>query len=79
VGPAVTIFGSARTDEKDPHYDLTRQTAKRDRQKRFAISPAAEAESCEAANRGAAELGRRVSASISNTAEQRPHDFRISR
>jgi hypothetical protein len=55
VRNAVTIFGSARTPESDPYYQLARDTARLLAQDGFAVITGGGPGIMEAANRGAAE------------------------
>jgi uncharacterized protein (TIGR00730 family) len=57
VGPAVTIFGSARTARSDPHYELARTIARRLAESGYAIITGGGPGSMEAANRGCREGG----------------------
>lgn len=57
IGPAVSIFGSARTDKDDKYYDLARQTAFELAKEDFAIITGGGGGIMEAANKGAAEAG----------------------
>jgi uncharacterized protein (TIGR00730 family) len=57
VGPAVTIFGSARVSETDPVYDLARTIARNLAQSGFAIITGGGPGVMEAANRGCREGG----------------------
>jgi uncharacterized protein (TIGR00730 family) len=57
VGPAVTIFGSARVSEADPVYQLTRTIARRLAESGFAIITGGGPGVMEAANRGCREGG----------------------
>ena len=57
VGPAVTIFGSARVPETDPVYDLARTIARKLAQSGFAIITGGGPGVMEAANRGCREGG----------------------
>jgi uncharacterized protein (TIGR00730 family) len=57
VGPAVTIFGSARVDETEPIYDLARTIARKLAQSGFAIITGGGPGVMEAANRGCREGG----------------------
>jgi uncharacterized protein (TIGR00730 family) len=57
VGPAVTIFGSARTKEGAPEYELTRTIARRLAETGFAIITGGGPGVMEAANRGCREGG----------------------
>jgi uncharacterized protein (TIGR00730 family) len=57
IGPAVTIFGSARVDEGSPPYDLARTIARRLAESGFAIITGGGPGVMEAANRGCREGG----------------------
>jgi hypothetical protein len=57
VGPAVTIFGSARTKHGAPEYELARQIARRLAERGFAIITGGGPGIMEAANRGCREGG----------------------
>jgi uncharacterized protein (TIGR00730 family) len=57
LGPAVTIFGSARTPPDDPHYALARDVARRLGEQGFAIITGGGPGVMEAANRGAQDVG----------------------
>ena len=57
VGPAVTIFGSARNEAGDPEYELARGIARRLAQHGFAIITGGGPGIMEAANRGCQEGG----------------------
>ena len=57
IGPAVSIFGSARIDEREPDYDLARRTARLLGEAGFAIITGGGPGVMEAANRGARESG----------------------
>jgi uncharacterized protein (TIGR00730 family) len=57
IGPAVSVFGSARIDERDPVYDLARLTARMLGEAGFAIITGGGPGVMEAANRGARESG----------------------
>ncbi len=57
VGPAVTIFGSARTKPDAPEYELARRIARRLAEHGFAIITGGGPGSMEAANRGCREGG----------------------
>jgi uncharacterized protein (TIGR00730 family) len=57
VGPAVTIFGSARVRPPDPMYDAARQLAGELARRGFAIITGGGPGLMEAANRGAREAG----------------------
>jgi uncharacterized protein (TIGR00730 family) len=57
VGPAVAIFGSARTKPDDAEYALARETARRLGEHGFAIITGGGPGTMEAANRGARDAG----------------------
>jgi len=57
VGPAVTIFGSARSDPGSPDYELARKIARRLAESGFAIITGGGPGMMEAANRGCREGG----------------------
>ncbi len=57
VGPAVSVFGSARTAAEDPEYLLAREVARRLGEAGFAIITGGGGGAMEAANRGACDAG----------------------
>ena len=57
VGPAVTIFGSARTERDDPIYELARTIARRLAEAGYAVITGGGSGAMEAANRGCREGG----------------------
>ena len=57
VGPAVTVFGSARTPASHPHYSLVREVAAALGQAGYAIITGGGGGLMEAANRGARDAG----------------------
>jgi len=57
VGPAVTVFGSARMTEDNPHYALARDVANRLARRGYSVITGGGPGIMEAANRGAAEGG----------------------
>ena len=59
VGPAVSIFGSARTPRDAPEYALAREIARLLGEAGFAVITGGGPGTMEAANRGAAEAGAR--------------------
>jgi uncharacterized protein (TIGR00730 family) len=59
IGPAVSVFGSARTVEQDPAYELARRTARMLGSAGFAVITGGGPGIMEAANRGARDAGTR--------------------
>jgi uncharacterized protein (TIGR00730 family) len=57
IGPAVSIFGSARTPQDHPHYGLARDLARRFVEAGYGVITGGGPGIMEAANRGAAEAG----------------------
>jgi hypothetical protein len=57
VGPAVTVFGSARTDEDSPDYALARTIGRRLAEAGFAVITGGGPGVMEAANRGCRDAG----------------------
>lgn len=57
IGPAVTVFGSARTPETHPHYRLMRQVAAELGRAGYAVITGGGGGLMEAANRGARDVG----------------------
>ena len=65
IGPCVTFFGSARTAEDDPGYEMCRKTAGLIAREGFTVMTGGGPGMMEAANRGAFEAGgRSIGASI---------------
>jgi len=76
VGPAVSIFGSARLSPKHKYYKLAVTTARKLAQAGFAIITGGGGGTMEAANRGAAEAGgRSIGLNIELPQEQIPNEF----
>jgi uncharacterized protein (TIGR00730 family) len=76
IGPAVSIFGSARTPRDDPDYELARRTARCLGEHGFAIITGGGPGIMEAANRGARDAGvLSVGCNIELPHEQAPNAF----
>jgi uncharacterized protein (TIGR00730 family) len=76
VGPAVSIFGSARTLPSHPHYKLAEETARRLARAGFAVITGGGGGIMEAANKGAADAGAcSIGLNIEIPEEQIPNDF----
>ena len=57
LGPAVSVFGSARTKPDDPMYEAARQIAEKLCERGYAVITGGGPGAMEAANRGASECG----------------------
>ncbi len=76
LGPAVSIFGSARTPEDHEYYKAARETARLFGEKGFAVITGGGPGIMEAANRGAADAGARsVGLNIELPFEQTPNPY----
>ncbi|MFH1645175.1 MAG: TIGR00730 family Rossman fold protein [Candidatus Omnitrophota bacterium] len=76
VGPAVTIFGSARTKPKEKYYKLTEEIASNLVKANYAIITGAGPGIMEAANKGAKEAGGvSIGLNIEVPQEQQPNPY----
>jgi len=76
VGPCVTIFGSARTPENDPHYQLARRMGAAAAEMGFTVMTGGGPGIMEAGNRGAKDVGgRSVACNIELPHEQDPNPY----
>jgi uncharacterized protein (TIGR00730 family) len=76
IGPAVTVFGSARTPPEHPHYALMREVGAALGRAGFAVITGGGGGVMEAANRGARDAGAlSVGCNIELPREQRQNDY----
>ena len=76
IGPAVTVFGSARFKEGHPYYELTRKVGRRLAEAGFTVLTGGGPGLMEAANRGAFEAGgKSYGLNIILPHEQKPNPY----
>lgn len=76
VGPCVTVFGSARIGQDDPHYAMAREVGGRLARLGYTVMTGGGPGVMEAANRGAREAGgRSLGCNIELPMEQRPNPY----
>jgi len=76
VGPAVSIFGSARTSQTDPYYERARRTARLFAEKNITVITGGGGGIMEAGNRGAREGGGlSIGLNIELPNEQKPNAY----
>jgi uncharacterized protein (TIGR00730 family) len=76
VGPCVTVFGSARFSETDPHYAMARALGKALAEGGFTVMTGGGPGIMEAANRGAKDAGGySIGCNITLPMEQRPNPY----
>jgi uncharacterized protein (TIGR00730 family) len=76
LGPCVTVFGSARLGEGDPHYALCREVGARLARAGFTVMTGGGPGLMEAANRGAKDAGGvSVGCNIELSKEQQPNGY----
>lgn len=76
IGPCVTVFGSARFQESDPHYALARETGRLLAEVGFTVMTGGGPGIMEAANRGAKDAGgHSVGCNIELPLEQLPNRY----
>ncbi len=79
IGPAITIFGSARTKAESPHYNLAREMAQKLVKRGFAVITGGGPGIMEAGNLGAMESGGdSIGLNIQLPQEQKPNPYQTS-
>ena len=80
IGPAVSIFGSARTPKSDPYYEKTRKLSAMLAERGFTIISGGGGGIMEAANRGAYDMGKEsIGLNITLPHEQVANPYATSR
>ena len=80
IGPAVSIFGSARTPKSDPYYEKTRKLSSMLAERGFTIISGGGGGIMEAANRGAYDMGKEsIGLNITLPHEQVANPYATSR
>jgi uncharacterized protein (TIGR00730 family) len=76
LGPCVTVFGSARFQEGNPHYELAREMGRRIGRMGFTVMTGGGPGIMEAANRGARDVGASsIGCNIALPLEQKPNPY----
>ena len=76
TGPAVSVFGSARTEKDDVYYGLAEETGKLLVEAGFAVITGGGGGIMEAANKGATQAGgKSIGLNIDLSTEQMPNEF----
>ena len=76
LGPCITVFGSARFEEGNPHYELAREMGRRIGRMGFTVMTGGGPGVMEAANRGARDVGAcSIGCNIALPQEQEPNPY----